>query len=210
MKNSTLEILQNFANSQKENYLQFESILNSLNLLIKTYKKGRKLLLCGNGGSAADCSHFMGELVKSFEKPRILTEEDKRKFITYGSLGDELQYGLPVLDLTVNHSLISAIANDGNWNNVFAQQVWVLGGPIDTLIGFSTSGNSENIVRAAKVAKAKGMKVIAFVGNRTDSQLPKYADVTVFTRSARTYLVQESHLPLYHMLCLCLENEFFA
>lgn len=177
-----------------------------------TYDRGGKLLVCGNGGSAADSEHIVGELLKSFRKKRGVSEEILQKLRSYGedgiAISENLEGALPCISLTSHIALSTAYANDREPQATFAQQLLGLGNAEDTLLALSTSGNSVNCVYAALVAKAKGMRVLAFTGER-ESKLSALADVCVRVPERETFKVQELHLPLYHALCACLEEEFF-
>lgn len=177
-----------------------------------TYDRGGKLLVCGNGGSAADSEHIVGELLKSFRKKRGVSEEILQKLRSYGedgiAISENLEGALPCISLTSHISLSTAYANDREPRATFAQQLLGLGNAEDTLIAISTSGNSVNCVYAALVAKAKGMRVLAFTGE-SESKLSALADVCIRVPERETFKVQELHLPLYHALCACLEEEFF-
>jgi len=171
---------------------------------------GGKILLCGNGGSAADCEHIAGELMKSFILPRKLPSEDVKKLGDLGyDLAAKLQRGVPAVVLTGHPALSTAIINDTDPYITFAQQVYVLGRPGDVLLGLSTSGNAENVVNAIKTAKAFGLTTIAFTGSR-ESYAQKVADITINVPESETYRVQELHLPVYHCICLMVENELFC
>lgn len=184
------------------------SIIEALELLINSYKKGGKLLICGNGGSAADCEHIVGELMKGFILKRELKDDLKKK-IADDELSNVLQYGLPAISLVSHTALSTAFSNDQLPEAVFAQQVLGYGMENDILLCISTSGNSKNCVLAAKVAKAKELKVISLTGMK-DSKLSSLSDVTIKAPEVDTFKIQEYHLPIYHALCLALENEFFG
>lgn len=173
-------------------------------LLIDCFKNGGKLLLCGNGGSASDCAHITGELVKGFCKKRPLPPALRDAIGT-----DKLQMGLPAIDLTANSALIAAVNNDQGGEFVYAQQVMAYARPGDVLIGISTSGNSKNVAFAVKAAKALGLKTIGMTGCG-GGELAKLCDVTLKSQEKETYLVQEDHLMFYHRLCLRVEEAFFA
>ena len=181
-------------------------IENAINLIIDAYRNGKKLLVCGNGGSAADSEHIAGELMKGFILKRELKEEDKE---IYGKHAHTLQYGLPCIPLTSSISLSTAVINDNAADMMFAQQVFVLGSCKDVLIALSTSGNSSNIVAAAEVAKAKDMKIISITG-KNESALSRISDVTIKIPEEETYRIQEYTLPVYHAMCADIENEFYA
>ena len=175
--------------------------------VIHCFRQGGKLLLCGNGGSAADCAHISGELMKGFRKKRPLPQSLQK--LIGEAWASNLQLGLPVIDLTANGILISAVINDLDGANVFAQQVMAYGLPGDVLLCISTSGNAENVRRAAVTAKAKGMKVIGLTG-ADGGKLLGICDVTIRAANTETYRIQEEHIVFYHQLCIDIENEFFA
>ena len=182
--------------------------------LVESFAAGGKLLLCGNGGSASDSAHIEGELMKGFLLRRPLSEAERSSLSAVCSelgsvLGDGLQGGLPTVALAAAGALPTAIANDNGADLVFAQQVWGLGRADDVLLGITTSGNSRNILLACAAAKAKGMKVIALTG-RGGGKIKALADVTIAVPESETFRVQELHLPVYHCLCLMLEEHFFA
>ncbi len=176
---------------------------NAVSMLVNCFRGGGKLLLCGNGGSSADCAHIVGELVKGFRKRRPLPEALRQAIGT-----DRLQLGLPAIDLTANAALISAVNNDLGGDLVYAQQVMAYGRPGDMLIGISTSGNAKNVALAVKAAKALGLATIGLTG-RGGGQLAQLCDLTLRSAEAETYLVQEDHLMFYHRLCLRVEEAFF-
>ena len=168
--------------------------------------------MCGNGGSAADSEHIVGELMKKFKKPREIESVIAKKLATFGTEGEKLagvlEGALPAISLTSHIALSTAFANDKEPTAAFAQQVYGLGVCGDVLICISTSGNSENCYLAAITAKAKWIKVISLTG-KTEGKLSSVSDVTVFAPETETYKVQEFHLPIYHALCAMLEEEFF-
>ena len=190
-----------------------EDIAAAVRLVIDTYQAGGKLLLAGNGGSAADCEHISGELLKGFMSKRPLSEEKRREMcasypIEDGVL-DKLQMGLAAIPLTSLSALGTAFSNDVSPELVFAQGVFALGKRGDTLIAMSTSGNSKNVLRAAEVAKAVGVKVIGLTG-QGGGALKDVCDVCVCVPETETYKVQEYHLPVYHYLCQEVEGHFFG
>ena len=178
-------------------------IENALSLMIDTYKKGGKILVCGNGGSSADADHIVGELMKGFLKTRKVTDERIPQ-----ELREKLQGALPAISLSAHTSLMTATINDNDADMVFAQQVYGYAKENDLLIAISTSGNSKNVVNAVKVAKSLGIKTIALTG-KTGGELKQLADVTICAPSTETYKIQEYHLPIYHYLCAKVEEEFF-
>lgn len=190
------------------------NIIEAYKILEESYASGGILLIAGNGGSAADSEHIVGELMKGFENSRKLPQEyvDNLKTVDKEMgevLGNNLQGGLPAIALDGHLALTTAYMNDCEPLLCFAQQVNGFGNKKDVFLGISTSGNSKNILYAATVAKAKGMKVIGLTGAK-DSKLSAMADITVRSSQTRTYMVQEHHLPIYHCLCLMLEDRFFG
>ena len=191
-----------------------EDVAKVFAVLSESYHNHGKLLICGNGGSAADAEHIVGELMKGFKSPRHLDEVSQRqkKNVDNGLgnlLAKNLQGALPAIALDGHPALTTAYINDCNPLLCFAQQVNGYGREGDVLLGISTSGNSQNIIYAAVTAKAKGMKVVGLTGAK-DSKLSEFADVCIQVPETETYKVQELHLPVYHCLCLMLEEEFFG
>ena len=191
-----------------------EDIVKAYELLEKAYSSGRKLLVSGNGGSASDSEHIVGELMKEFKlKRKVYSQQaDALKHIDPElgqTLADNLQGALPAISLTGHSSLTTAFMNDAMPELVFAQQVNGYGKPGDVFLGISTSGNSKNVLYAAVNAKAKGLKVIGLTGAK-ENKLMKYADVCIRVPETETYKIQEYHLPVYHCLCLMLEEKFFG
>ena len=174
--------------------------------LTACFRAGNKLLLCGNGGSAADCGHILGEFVKGFVKKRPL---DQRLVEKIGcEWAGRLQQGLPAIDLTANGPLIAAVVNDIDGESAFAQQVTAYGRPGDVLIGISTSGNAENVCRALITARALGLTAIGMTG-QTGGRMAELCDILLNAPESETYRVQEAHLKLYHQLCLRVESALF-
>ncbi len=191
-----------------------EDIKKAYELLETAYSNGRKLLVCGNGGSASDSEHIVGELMKEFKlKRKVYSDQATALKAIDPELGqvlaDNLQGALPAICLTGHSSLTTAFMNDANADLVFAQQVNGYGKSGDVFLGISTSGNSKNVLYAAVNAKAKGLKVIGLTGAK-ESKLMKYADVCIRVPETETYKIQEYHLPVYHCLCLMLEEKFFG
>lgn len=190
-----------------------QAIIEAYNLMQECYQKNGKLLIAGNGGSAADAEHMVGELMKGFKLKREPDKAFAKRLIeTDQSRGEKLsqclQGGLPAIALTNHPALNSAYLNDVDGELCYAQQVYGYGNEGDVFIGISTSGNAENIRSAATVAKAKKMKVIGFTGKQ-GGQLAEIADVLVNVPEMETYMVQELHLPIYHCWCLMLEDYFY-
>lgn len=189
-------------------------LLLALAALCRTFGAGKKLLVCGNGGSAADAEHIVGELMKGFLQPRPLAAATRCKLQeafpdTAAYLGDYLQGALPALSLVNAVGLNTAFANDQAPDLAFAQQVLGLGAPGDCLLAISTSGNSANVIYAAQVARVQGLTTIALTGEG-GGRLGAVADITIHAPSRETYAIQEYHLPIYHMLCMAVEEEFFG
>ena len=190
-----------------------EDIEAAKNAIIDCYKKGGKLLLAGNGGSAADSEHIVGELMKGFLLKRPIPDSKREDMkarcpeIT-SSVLDKLQMGLPAISLTSINALNSAFANDVDPELMFAQSVFALGKAEDVLIAISTSGNAKNVAEAARVARAIGMKVVALTG-RDGGTLKKLSDVCVIAPECETFKIQELHLPIYHYICAAVEKNFF-
>jgi D-sedoheptulose 7-phosphate isomerase len=176
-------------------------IQHAYELLETCYVHKGKLLVCGNGGSASDSEHIVGELMKGFVLPRKVEPEPLP--------GKKLQYGLPAVSLVSQHAIISATANDNGPELVFAQQVMGYGVQGDAFIGISTSGNSQNVVLAAELAGKLGLSTIGLTG-RSGGKLRELSDCCICVPETETYKVQELHLPVYHCLCMMLEYRFFG
>ena len=184
-----------------------ENLDCAVSMLCECFKNGGKLMICGNGGSGADSAHILGELVKGFMLRRPLPQGLIEKIGE--PWAEKLQMGLPAIDLTANNALIGAVANDQDGQLPYAQQVMAYCRPGDVLIGISTSGNSQNVLRAMKTARALGGSCIAFTG-KTGGQMAEHADVLLNVDETETYRVQEKHLPLYHQLCMRVEAAMFG
>jgi D-sedoheptulose 7-phosphate isomerase len=176
-------------------------------MMCECFRNGGKLLLCGNGGSAADAEHWAGELLKGFMRPRILPQNEKQALPN--ELGIKLQGALPAIPLTGFMSLNTAFANDIDPKFAFAQLVWGLGRSGDILVGLSTSGNARNVCAAMEAAKARGLFRVGLSG-RTGGRLNQFCDLSIKVPADETYLIQELHLPIYHCLSMMLEDEFFG
>ena len=189
-----------------------EDVLSVYEILQACFAKGHRLYLCGNGGSASDCEHIAGELLKSFKKCRPLANDFVEGLKKQGDRGqvliESLEGGLPAVSLCGHTAFSTAFQNDRDPMYVFAQQVGVWGQEGDVLFTLSTSGNSKNCIYAAMVAKAKNMSVVALLGG-SGGELKALADASVVVPEKETYKVQELHLPVYHCLCAMLEEEFF-
>ena len=178
------------------------------------YLHDHKLLIAGNGGSAADSEHIAGELMKRFKTPRPISQDIASKLIeidgTRGpSLAKNLERSLMAIPLVAHEALSTAYINDVDGYGVFAQQLLGFGRPGDVFLGISTSGNSQNVMNAAVVARAIDMPIIGLTG-RNGGELGRFADVSIKVPEDETYMIQELHLPVYHCLCLMLEDRFFG
>lgn len=191
-----------------------EDIRKAYNILETAYQKGRKLLVSGNGGSASDSEHIVGELMKEFRLKRKVYADQAENLRQIDPemgtvLAENLQGALPAICLTGHSALTTAFMNDANADLIFAQQVNGYGKSGDVYLGISTSGNSKNVLYAAITAKSKGLKVIGLTGAK-DCKMMKFADVCIRVPEIETYKIQELHLPVYHCLCLMLEDRFFG
>lgn len=214
MKERTERHLQDFFSRKPElTYLE-KNLRDSIALIVASVAQGHKILVCGNGGSASDCEHISGELLKSFMLRRDVSMEFREKLMAkYGAeegafLADNIQQGVPCIPLVSFSSLTTAFLNDCDGVMIFAQQVNALGTEGDVLLVISTSGNSRNVIYAAEIAGAKKMPVIAMTG-RTGGKLKTFADILLNAPEDAVHLIQEYHEPLYHILCLCIESEMF-
>lgn len=188
-----------------------DDVLKAYNILLTAYKMSNKVLVCGNGGSAADSEHIVGELMKGFHLLRPLDETEKRAFNEYENgeyIASRLQGSLPAISLVSHTGLMTAFNNDVDSSLVFAQQVWGYMNENDVLISLSTSGNSLNVYNASVTAKVKKGKVIAITGEN-GGRLKSVADAAVCLPSGDTAKIQELTLPVYHALCAMLERELF-
>lgn len=201
-----------------ERYPILESCRKDINsayaIMEEAYSNGRKLLVAGNGGSASDSEHIVGELMKEFKlKRKIFSAQIERMMKIDAEMGtvlaEHLQGSLPAISLVGEPSLTTAFMNDAVPVLIFAQQVNGLGRAGDVFLGISTSGNSKNILYAAVAAKSKGLKVIGLTG-MNENKLEEFADVCIHVPEIETYKIQELHLPVYHCLCLMLEDKFFG
>ncbi len=185
------------------------SLDSAVGAILFTHSYNGKLLLVGNGGSAADCEHIAGELMKGFLEPRFTDGEDREALVAeLGEKGALLQRGLCAIPLPSLSSVLTAYVNDVEPSLVYAQLVYAAGKRGDTLIAISTSGNSENVVNAVRAARALGITVIALTG-KGGGQLASLADILIDSPATETYLVQEYHLPIYHAICAEVERRLF-
>lgn len=192
---------------------QRHGIERVINSIVGCYKNGNKIMLCGNGGSAADCTHIVGELVKGFMKKRTVCG-DLADILKKNSPNiddvflSKLQCGLPAINLCESSALITAYCNDVDPDFIFAQQIFALGTKGDILIAISTSGNAKNVNNAAILAKGIGVTVIGMTGEN-GGKLNGNSDICIKAPANETYQVQELHLPIYHTICAAVEDAFF-
>ena len=206
-------VLEQLAKKHPELSASLTDIECACELLVQTYKRGNKVLVCGNGGSAADSEHIVGELMKGFSSlrpvPAALRDKLVAAFPEQGAyLADHLQGALPTLSLVSQVSLSSAFANDVAPDMTFAQQVYGYAQPGDALIALSTSGNSQNVLNALRVARVVGCKTIGLTGGE-GGEMPSLCDATICVPAGTTSDIQEYHQAIYHVLCRMLELEFF-
>lgn len=209
--------MKNYIDILIKRYAELEEIqadiVQAYQILKDCYQNKGKVLVGGNGGSQADSEHIVGELMKGFVKKRPLPLEMQKKLQEIGgecgeSLANSLQVPLEAIAVTGHQGLSSAFANDVDPNMVYAQQVLGYGRTGDVFLAISTSGNAKNLIYATIVAKAKGLKVILLTG-KDGGKIRKLADISMIVPSYETYEIQERHLPIYHALCLQLEEDFF-
>jgi len=214
LKKTTLSIIETLIKRQPILSVCLDAFLSSVEVLDACYSKQQKLLVCGNGGSAADSEHIVGELMKGFLLPRKLKRavQDQFEFMFPDDAAyfiENLQGSLPALSLVNPIAFNTAFANDQASNLSFAQQVLGLGNAGDVFLGISTSGYSENVIYAAKVAKVRDLTVLALTG-QVGGELEAVADICIQVQERETYKVQEYHVMIYHMLCAAIENEIFG
>lgn len=214
MRESTIKIIQHLLNRYPQLQNCEAEIIKSVDSLIDCFCQDHRLLVCGNGGSAADCEHIVGELMKAFLLERHLEPEKQQqireKFPENADLLiHNLQRAVPAISLSSQTALMTAFGNDVSSQMLFAQQVLSYGRDGDILLAISTSGNSPNILYAAQIAHIQGVKVIGLTGC-DGGKLKEYCDICIKVPAKLTYQIQELHLPVYHCLCACVENELFG
>lgn len=191
-----------------------ENIIDAYLIMEECYENGGKLLIAGNGGSAADSEHIAGELMKRFKILRPVSEEYAEQLkavdpVRGEALAKNLECSLMAIPLVAHEALTTAYINDVDGLGVFAQQLFGYGRKGDVFLGISTSGNSKNVMNATVVARASGIKVIGLTG-ASGGELSSVSDVAVKVPETETYMIQELHLPIYHCWCLMLEDHFFG
>ena len=211
------EITQNFINAFFDRHTDLvplkEQILEACETLITAFENGNQLLLCGNGGSCADCDHIAGEFLKGFLLKRPANADFQKEMAEkYGDWGTDiagkLQQGLPTISLVTHSAAISAFENDVDPELIYAQQVLAYGKPGDVLIGISTSGGAKNVAAAVMTANTLGLHTIGLTG-KTGGKLAELADLALIMPKNETYRIQEDHLAVYHLLCAVVEYEMF-
>jgi D-sedoheptulose 7-phosphate isomerase len=214
MKSSTHNIFKEFLYRYKSiDYLE-NSIFEAFQRLKTCVINDGTIFVCGNGGSAADCDHIVGELLKGFRLPRKLDDSRAAKIRGYldedkKNIVNKLQAGIKAISLTAHTALLTAISNDIDSDMIYAQQISVLGKEGDVLIGLSTSGNAENVFNGLAIGKALGLKTISLSG-RDGGIIRQLSDIAIIVQEKDTYIIQEYHLPIYHCLCAMIENELFG
>ena len=217
MKNSAFEKISELIERYPTLEICRADLISAVEKICESFRGGGKILICGNGGSAADSLHIVGELMKGFNLPRKI-EDFNKNFVERAEklfpadidyFKKNLQCTLPAISLVSEISLSTAVANDNSADLIFAQQVLGLGKRGDILFAISTSGNSANVIYAAKVAKVLGLEVISLTG-RNGGKLKNISEVTICAPADSAFTIQEFHLPIYHALCLAAEIEFFT
>ena len=216
MKKTTLKKIDDLIDRYPALKICRDDLINAVEMICESFRNGHKLLTCGNGGSAADSMHIVGELMKGFLLKRSIKDFDsdlyeklKKNYpqdVEYFT--ENLQCALPAISLVGETALTTAFANDQAADLIFAQQVLGLGREGDILLAITTSGNSINVLHAVKVAKLKNIFTIALTG-RTGGKIKNLADISICVPANSAYTIQEFHLPIYHMICIAAENEFF-
>jgi phosphoheptose isomerase len=214
MKDSTRSIFNSLFNRYHALKPCEGDIIEVFYIMLRAFQNGKKVLVCGNGGSASDSEHIVGELMKSFKIPRPLPQEDRaalqNKYPAEGAyLTSNLQRGLKAIALNSNSTLLTAYSNDVAADMVFAQQVYAYGEPDDVLLGISTSGKAINVNNALKIASVFEMATIGLC-KESGGEMLRLCDVCIRVPEEETYAVQELHLPVYHALCAAIENESFT
>lgn len=211
MKKTTLELLEKYKKYDFIKKLEKE-IIEVFNCLKVAFQNNKKILICGNGGSASDADHIAGELVKGFRKKRELKEREKNKYNEFGIVGEEiaekLQDGIKAINLSAHTALLTAILNDIGSDYIYSQQVNVYGEEGDILLGITTSGNSKNILNAGYVAKVKNMKTILLSG-KNGGICRAIFDNSLIVPYNETCDIQNAHIVIYHLLCAMIEEEFW-
>ena len=213
MRKRTRDIFDTFVIRHPQFTKNSGDILQAVDNMVSCYHLGGKVIVCGNGGSASDCEHIVGELMKSFRLHRPIDSSLREQLIaSFQEMGaiiaDNLQTPVPAISLTTHTALMTALCNDNDPAMLFAQQAFGYCRKNDIFIAVSTSGNSKNVVYAAMVAQTLGAKVLALTG-QDGGKLAQLADVVIKVPAKETFAIQELHLPVYHVVCLMVESELF-
>jgi len=214
LTDSTMGLLRELVGRFPELKVLEEPIWRAAEAICNSYRSKGKVLICGNGGSASDSEHIVGELMKAFVLPRKLPASDvdllrKTGFADAEEMAESLQRGVPAIALTGHPALSTAILNDTDPLMTFAQQVYVLGKPGDVVIGLSTSGNARNVMNALKVGRAFGLVTVGLTGSKA-AKMDELCDVIIKVPAEEVFKIQEYHLPVYHAICLMVERELFG
>lgn len=212
MKVSSIETLRDLHDRHPN--INIDPIYNTIESFVNCFKHNNKILICGNGGSASDAQHIVGELMKKFRIKRKLPDNliERIKIVfqeTSNYIFENIQFGLSAMSLMNETALVTALQNDCKPDLIYANQVLSYGKDGDILLAISTSGNSKNIINACKMAKVRGMFVIGLTGE-DGGELNNCTDILIKAPASETYLIQEYHLPIYHTICLAVENEIFG
>jgi len=210
LKTKNIDLINILANSLCEGggWKGYEAFRTSIEIIIKEILKvGKKILICGNGGSAADAMHIAGELIKSFCIERKIDDLDYKRFLKSNKIN--ITPGIAAIALSSDPIVISACGNDLGFDSIYAQQINALGNYRDILIALTTSGNSKNIINACKIAFVKGMTIIIFTGEKINKELEFYSHKIIMANSSITATIQEQHEKMYHVMCRIIEDEIF-
>ena len=210
MKQATLQLIHNMIAKTPSLLPKLPEIENAAQMLCDCFAAGNSVYVCGNGGSASDSEHIVGEFVKAFRKPRPLPMEFRKKYLAMfpgeEAFLDKTQVGFPAHSLVSQCGIITAVLNDLGGENVYSQQAYAYVNEGDIFIGISTSGNSAAVFNAVKIAKAKGGKILTLTGCG-GGKISTIADVALKSNECETYLIQQEHIAMYHALCAAVEEE---
>ena len=210
MKESTVKLIYEMLENSGFGKKYAEEIFSATEAIANAFKTGHRLYACGNGGSASDAEHIVGEFAKSFKKKRPVQQEFAEKFLGVFpecvEVAEKTEIGLPAFSLVSQSGIMTAVNNDIGGDYVFSQQAYAYVNDGDILVGISTSGNSAPVCNAARIAKVKGAMVIAFTG-KTGGDLKELADVCILSEKQETYLIQQEHIVMYHAVCAAVEEE---
>ncbi len=210
MKETTVKLIYEMLEKSGMGNNYASEIISATKTVCEAFRSGHRLYACGNGGSASDAEHIVGEFAKSFKKKRPVDKAFEEKFLVVfpgdGEIVKKTETGLPAFSLVSQSGIMTAVNNDIGGDYVFSQQAYAYINEGDIFVGISTSGNSAPVCNAAKIAKVKGAKVIAFVG-KSGGKLKELADVCLLSKKDETYLIQQEHIVMYHAVCAAVEEE---